>query len=118
MNMNETIYELLYYHTEGMGAIGSNTNASYELECQKMLDAGIRWVFANPQLMRKFSTLDLYALDPIVYAFDKALVDVSPSCIRAQWGAVATRCQFIAGHGWLAYVEWCKANMKLKRFCA
>jgi hypothetical protein len=100
-----------YVHTPEMGEI-SGFGGGYEAICQKMLDAGVRYLLHDrPDLDPRFrgnSAIFGVILEDndAAKALSKVVIDASGGdCTGAMHHAVVSRCLWIKRNGWDAYVQ-------------
>lgn len=98
-----------YRHTPDMGEI-SGFNGDYEECCQRMLEAGMKWLneHGNADLRAK-GLKDVYGLlmpdTPETEELSEAITGAVEDCTGAMHHAVMSRLMFIAKNGWDKYCE-------------
>ena len=95
-----------FFHDETMGEI-SGFGGRFEVDCQRMLNAGVHWLNANEGkraiLSAKSRLFDTWRSVPqaleLKAVMESAVENPNPSMVEA----VILRLAWIAGHGWNAY---------------
>ena len=104
---------MTYTHTPDMGEI-SGFGGGYEAACLAMLDAGVRWLDANPNADPQFRGFkNVYGVILEDNADAKALSDAvlagsGGDCTGAMHQAVVTRVLHIKSVGWEKYCIECR----------
>jgi len=103
-----------YTHTPDMGEI-SGFGSTYEEACQTMLNAGVEWIMAHPDVKLVWQEMQgvygwVQAKDDLTQELEtvvvKSLGKEGPT--GAMMHAVAARLMLVARDGWEAYCEGCR----------
>ena len=98
----------VYRHTDDMGEI-SGFGGSYEEGCQKMLEAGVKWLAEHDADIQVLENPSIYGIikegTSDTEELSKAAVAATDDCTGAMHHAVMSRLAYIDKNGWQKYCE-------------
>lgn len=105
---------LKYQHSPDMGEI-SGFGGGYEEMCQRMLDAGLRWLDEHPDSDPQFGGFKgvfglITETNDDARALNEAVLAVCRDCTGAMHQAVIQRCLYVKANGWEKYCAELRAS--------